>query len=144
MKYEFHDAKIWSLQFNFDSYCFDEPQQLVIDLDYCLESKWTNDILINTLAPCKLYFINVSSLKINLKSGYFVFPPTSYAADGLFVLDITNTKKVVDHEEWLIQMIDDVGQILIQCDSTHLNIFDEKKVEVEMEMFIPRNIRRNL
>lgn len=140
--YDFHDAKLWEIKFDFDATDL-KAQNLTLDLDYVLKQRWNeNDVLINDLCPCNLFFLNVSGFSINFSTEIIGISPLSYRADSLYISSIDLVEKSMTHQVWRILFINDLGEIKVSCDDIKLNIHKEFCVEVQNEMYIPREIRK--
>jgi len=143
--YNFHDAKLWGLRFNFEASPPSSTYDLILDLDYPLHHEWDEPgSLTTTFCPCYLYFKNTSALSINLSAGVVKENPTSYQSDSLYIMGINKTFQGEFDEIWIIDFIDNIGQVRISCETVELRLFEDFSIKISSDYYIPLDIRKDM
>lgn len=95
------DAKILSMNFDFDASNIHKNQNLIFKLEK-LNDKLTSYIL---------KFIDVSSFQISLDVGDKKMSPASYEADSMYISSIVMLEQTERHKRFRITLFDDVGSV---------------------------------
>jgi len=143
--YNFHDAKLWGLRFNFEASPPSSIYDLILDLDYPIHHEWDESgSIITTFCPCYLYFKSTSAFSINLSSGVVIENPTSYQSDSLYIMEINKTQQGGVDAIWVIDFIDNIGQIRISCEEVKLRLFEDFSIKIPSDYYIPLDIRKDM